>query len=158
MVECNKIIELYKGHFQLILDFPDKSVLNKIIDRRYKFVWLFEHIEDAIEWSEYSHSLYGIFDDTVRIRTRNIKMEVLINTEDFLKYVPSISQSLKIIQTNIEPPYYLNLENLYGKGRYDLLKSKIDYLFELEIPGATDYSPIISPNREYLESLLKLLV
>lgn len=156
MVECNKIIELYKGHFQIILDFPEKSDLYKIIDKSYKYVWLFDHIEDSIEWCDYKHSIFGLFDNTVNIKARNIKMEVLLTTEDFLKYIPLISQTVKIIQTNIEPPYYLNLENLKGKAKYDLLKSKIDYLYELEMPGATDYSPIVSPRRDYLENLQSL--
>lgn len=156
MVEVNKIIELYSGHFQLILDFPDKSELFKILDMNYKYVWLFEHTEDAVEWADYKHSLFGLFDDTVKIKVRNIKMDVLLKTEDFLKYIPSISQSIRIIQTNIEPPYYLNLDSLNGKAKYDLLKSKIDYLFELDMPGAIDFSPIVSPKREYLEHLQKL--
>lgn len=156
MVECNKIIELYNGHYQLILDFPDKSGLYKIIDSNYKFVWLIEHIEDSVEWTDYKHSLFGVFDDKIKIRIRNIKMEALLNTADFLKYIPSISQTVKIIQTNIEPPYYLNLENFSGKAKYDLLKSKIDYLFELDMPGAIDYSSLISPNRDYLEHLVTL--
>ena len=154
MVEPNKITEIYKGHYQLILDFPDKSELYKIIDIEYKYVWIFNHIEDAVEWSLYKHSLFGKFCDKTKIKARNIKMDALIETEDFFQFIPSISSTIKIIQTNIEPPYYLNLDNLSGKSRYDLLKSKIDYLFELDMPGAIDYSPIVSPNKEYLEKLL----
>ena len=137
-------------------EFNELDILYKIIDKSYKFVWLFEHTEEAVEWAEYHHSLYGVFDNKVKIKVRNVKMEILLNTEDFLKYIPSISQSVKIVQTNIEPPYYLNLENLSGKAKYDLLKSKINYLFELDMPGATDYSPIISPSLEYLENLQKI--
>ena len=154
MEEPNKITEIYKGHYQLILDFPDKSELYKIIDIEYKYVWIFNHIEDAVEWSLYKHSLFGMFCDKTKIQARNIKMDALIETEDFFQFIPSISSTIKIIQTNIEPPYYLNLDNLSGKSRYDLLKSKIDYLFELDMPGAIDYSPIVSPNKEYLEKLL----
>lgn len=153
----NQIHELFKGHYQVILDFPDKIDLYKIIDKSYKFVWGFEHIENAVEWSEYKHSLYGIFNEKTPVLARNIKMEFLLETEDFINYIPSMSQTIRIIQTNIEPPYYLNLDNLRGKGRYDLLKSKVDYLFELEMPGASDYSTIISPNREYLEMILNLI-
>lgn len=154
MIECNTIKELYKGHYQLILDFPEKEELYKIIDLSYRYVWMINHIENSIEWSEYKHSLFGSFKTENKIQARNIKMDVLIETEVFLKYVPLIAQSITIIQTNIEPPYYLNLDNLSGKSKYDLLKSKIDYLFELDMPGAIDYSQIISPNREYLENLL----
>ena len=50
MVTTNKIIDIYDGHFQLILDFPDKSVLYKIIDTNYKYVWLFDHVENGVEY------------------------------------------------------------------------------------------------------------
>jgi hypothetical protein len=157
MVTTNKIIDIYDGHFQLILDFPDKSVLYKIIDTNYKYVWLFDHVENGVEWSDYSHSIFGVVDDSVNARGRNIKMELLFNTSDFIKYIPQIRSSIKIIQTNIEPPYYLDMSKFTGKSKYDLLKSRIDYLFEFEMPGAIDFSPIISPNRAYLEKILQLL-
>ncbi len=156
MVEANKIIELYEGHFQLILDFPDKSELHKVIDKSYEYVWIREHIENAVEWSDYKHSIFGVFDNDVSVKARNVKLEILLKSEDFIKYIPLISQSVKIIQTNLEPPYYLELDKLKGKAKYDLLKTKTDYLFELDMPGAIDYSPIISPNRSYLEKLQRL--
>ena len=156
MEECNKIIELYNGHFQLILNISDKFELYKIIDQNYKYVWLIEHIEDSVEWAEYHHSLYGVFDKNVKIQARNIQLNLLLKTEDFIKYIPYINQTIKIIQTNTEPPYYLNMEQLHGKARFDLLKIKIDYLFEIEMPGASDFSVIVSPQKEYLESLLKI--
>jgi hypothetical protein len=154
MLEYNKISEIYSGHYQLILDLPNKNELFKIIDLRYKYVWIIDHIENAIEWSKYKHSLFGAFMNENKINARNINMEVLIETEDFLNYIPLITQSIKIIQTNIEPPYYMNLNKLYGKSKYDLLKSKINYLYELDMPGAVDYSQIISSNKDYLERLL----
>ncbi|MEZ4919227.1 MAG: hypothetical protein R2792_08985 [Saprospiraceae bacterium] len=82
-----------------------------------------------------------------------MKLELLIPTDMFLKLIPSISQTVKIIQTNTEPPYFLNLENIHGKTRYNLLKKHLDYLFELDMPGASDYSPIISPNKAFLETI-----
>ena len=84
-------------------------------------------------------------------------MEFLLNTSDFLDLIPQIHQTVRIIQTNIVPPYYLNIKNLSEKGKYNLLKSKIDYLFELEMPGTIDYAPIISPNINYLENLIAKL-
>jgi hypothetical protein len=153
MVETNKITELYDGHFQLILDSPDKLALYKIIDPSYRYVWMFEHQENKVEWGDYKHSLFGVFDDTSRIRARNMKMESLVPTDIFLKLIPSISQTIKIIQTNTAPPYFLNLENIHGKTRYNLLKKHLDYLFELDMPGASDYTPIISPNKAFLETI-----
>ena len=78
-----------------------------------------------------------------------------MTTHAFLHLIPKINQSIKIIQTNIIPPYYLNIKQLSGKSKYDLLKDKIDYLFELELPGATDYAPLVSPDITFLERVLK---
>jgi hypothetical protein len=157
MVQCNKIIEIFEGHYQVILDSPSKLDVLKIIDKSYDFVWGVSHIENAIEWAKYDHSLYGNNCSALNVFSRNISMEYLISTKDFVKLVPYINQTIKIIQTNIQPPYYLNLQNLSGKSKYDLLKSKVDYLFEIEIPGAVDYSPIISPSIIFLEKVIRLL-
>lgn len=157
MVETNKIIELFEGHYQVILDLPEKPDLLKIIDLSFQYVWIFGHTENEVEWSDYKHSLYGVFDDLSEVKMRNAKMEVLLKSEMFFKYIPYISQTVKIVQTNIIPPYYLNLDSLDGKSRYDLLRSKVDYLFELVIPGAIDYSRIVSPDKKFLERILKVL-
>ncbi|MDD3036926.1 hypothetical protein [Bacteroides sp.] len=156
-IETNKISEIYKGHYQVILDFPDQSNLKDIIDVSYKYVWGVEHYEIPLEWKEYNYSLYGESIQSKNIFARNIEMEFLLNTSDFLDLIPHIHQAVHIIQTNIVPPYYLNIKNLSGKGKYDLLKSKIDYLFELEMPGAIDYAPIISPDINYLKNLIAKL-
>lgn len=42
-----------------------------------------------------------------------------------------------------------------GKSKYDLLKNECNYLFEINIPSATDYGTIISSNKEFLESLIE---
>jgi hypothetical protein len=154
-IETNKIKEIYKGHYQVILDFPSPSDLTKIIDTSYKYVWCIEHNENSVEWEKYDYHLYGknIKSDTVF--ARNIEMEYLMETSDFLQLIPEIHQTVKIMQTNIIPPYYLNLKQLSGKGKYDLLKNKIDYLFELEMPGAIDYTPIISSQVKFLEKVIE---
>ncbi len=153
-MEYYKIVEIFDGHYQVLLDSFDKLNLFRIIDRSYKYVWGIGHIENAVEWANYNDSLYRSEIDT-KVLARNISMEYLLKTEDFLKLVPSIHQTVKIIQTNIEPPYFLTIERLTGKGKYDLLRDKINYLFELEMPGASDYSTIISPDKMFLEALIK---
>lgn len=157
MIECNKITEIYKGHYQVILNFPEIADLNKIIDKDYEYVWVYDHLENANKWVEYKHSKFGILEESYFALARNFKMELLIKTADFLNEIKNISQSVKLIQTNIEPPYYLDLDKLKGASKYNLLKEKVDYLFDIDIPAATDYAPIISPNKKYLESLIKKL-
>lgn len=151
-IETGQIKEIYSGHFQLILDFPTPYILKDILDLSYKYVWGFNHVENPIEWSDTSFHLYG--QDVGLIKTRNIYMEYLIETTSFLNLIPFIHRTVQIIQTNQLPPSYLNLKLLQGKPRYDLLKEKVNYLFEIEIPGSLDYAPIISPNRDFLLHVL----
>ena len=157
MVETNVIKEIYKGHYQVILDFPSPSDLINIIDTSYKYVWGVEHNENSLEWEKYDYSLFGKKVKPESVFARNIEMEYLMETSDFLHLIFDIHQTVKIIQTNIIPPYYLNISRLQGKEKYDLLRSKIDYLFELEMPGAVDYAPIKSPHVDFLETVVKKL-
>ena len=154
--EVNTIKEIYKGHYQVILDFPTSKDLLKILDPSYKYVWGFNHNENSIEWSEYKHTIFDRPNKSSFV-VRNINMEYLIETSSFLELIPFIHQSVKLIQTNIIPPSYLNLTRLEGKGRYDLLKNKVDYLFEIDMPGSSDYTPIVSPNLAFLEKLIENL-
>jgi len=154
MIETNVIKEIYKGHFMAILDFSSPSDLVKVIDESCKYVWSIEHKENSFKWGEYDYFLYGKRTKSNSILARNITLEYLIETSDFLQSISDIHQTIKIIQTNIVPPYYLDLERLKGKGKYDLLKERIDYLFEIEIPGAVDYASIVSPHFEFLEKVI----
>ena len=154
-METNKITEIYKGHFQVILDFPTQNDLYKIINNDYKYIWGIEHNEIRSSWKDYDFTLFNSKSPSNFCMARNIEMEFIIETVDFLKMIPSINQTIKIIQTNMIPPSYFNLKQLSGKGKYDLLKSKVDYLFELELPGAVDYASLISPNTIFLETVMK---
>lgn len=156
MIEVNTIKEIFSGHYQLILDYPTSAVLSKLIDLNTRYVWVFEHAENINEWKPYTHSLYGekISDLEVLIEARNISMDYLIETSDFLSLIPKINQSITLYQIAKKPPHFLDLRRLKGKGKYDLLKREVDYLFEIEIPLATDYSPIVSSSKEFLESIL----
>ena len=157
MVKTNVIKEIYKGHYHVILDFPTPSDLTKILDISYKYVWGSGHNENLSEWKKYDYYLYGKKVTSDVVFARNMEMEYLMETSDFLQLIPNIHQTIKIIQTNVIPPYYMNLSRLTGKGKYDSLKNKIDYLFELEMPGAIDYAPLISPNINFLENVIDKL-
>lgn len=154
MIETHKIQPVFGEHFQLILDFPEPKDLIKILDPSYKYVWGIEHNEGRSSWLEYQHTLFGILALGETCLARQIKMEFLIETATFIGLLPNIKQTIKIVQTNIVPPPYLNLESFKGAKRYDMLKKEVDYLFELEMPGATDYTSIISPNRVLLEKVV----
>jgi hypothetical protein len=154
-INTNVIEEIYKGHYQVILDFPTANDLGRIISSTHKYIWGVEHNEGRTAWSKYEGLLYGVKSKGEIVFARNIKMEFLIEVKDFLSLIPHIHQTVKIIQTNDIPPSYINIESLKGKSKYDLLKEKVDYLFEIDIPGSADYAPIVSPSVDYLNNVIK---
>lgn len=155
MTEVNTITEIFKGHYQVILDFPEPIDLEKIIDKNYRYIWGISHNELGPSWTPYDYSLFGVKLDGMQLQARNIEMEFLIETDKFIELIPFINQTIKIVQTNSIPPAYLDLKRLTGQSRYNLLKDKIEYLFELEMPGAVDYAPIVSSDIEFLKELIK---
>ncbi|MGB1204515.1 MAG: hypothetical protein ACPG5B_02645 [Chitinophagales bacterium] len=156
-MQTNEIIELYKGHYLVILDFPTALDLKHIIEPNYKFVWCVEHHENTNNWSSFEHTLYNMKADAQTLYVRNIEMEYIMDTASFLNLLPHIRQTVKIIQTNMMPPYFMDLKRLKEKGKYDLLREKLDYLFEIEIVGATDYARLISPDKQFLERVIAAL-
>ena len=81
-------------------------------------------------------------------------MEYLMRTEDFCKILPTLKHTdFHLIQTNIIPPYYLDVNRIKGKTLYDLLKRDTDYHFLLE-EVTQEYISIISPHKELLERIL----
>lgn len=142
------------GHFQVILDYPHARDLENILVRSCRYVWGIEHNEGRTSWMPYQHTLFGEKIDSKNILARNIEMEFLMDTNTFIELIPKIGQTIHLIQTNIQPPYYINLDRLKGKQKYDLLKNKLNYYLEVEIPGASDYGTLISPDRYFLESIV----
>ena len=53
------------------------------------------------------------------------------------------------------PPDYLDLTRIKGHQRYQILVNECDYLFDLEIPSATDYGTLISSKLDYMEGLIE---
>jgi len=157
MEEANTIQEIFPGHFQVILDYPTAMDLTKILDMSYKFVWVTQHNEGRTTWMPYTHTLYGREVATSDVVVRNVMMEYLMETTSFIELLSDIRQTIRIVQTNLQPPHYLDLGRLKGKQKYELLKSKLDYRLEVEIPGAADYAPLISSDRAFLEDVLNRL-
>jgi hypothetical protein len=82
-------------------------------------------------------------------------MKYLISTKDYVALIPQINQSINIIQIIGVPQYFINVEKLEGKAKCDLLKQKVDCLFEFEMPCQPDFSPLISPNKAFLDKVLE---
>lgn len=148
----NTIQEIYKGVYRVLLDFPTKDILYSLVDKTYKYIWCINYIENPYEWKNNINNLYGI--EKHNVLSRNLRMEYIIRTEDFIDLIPSIKGSLHIIQTNSIPPYYLDINKLADKPKYKLLNDNINFLFEIDLPASPDYTELISPNKIFLENII----
>ena len=86
--------------------------------------------------------------------SKNVNFDFILETKEFMKLIPKWNAGIQIVQMNKIPPDYLDLERINGNQRYQLLLNECDYLFDLEIPSATDYGTLISSNLDYMEGLI----
>lgn len=159
MVVPNEIQEIYPGHFQVVLDFPRVEDVDKMLDKEQLYVWLFQHSAIGPSWEE--HPQESFFEgntasdkDLPKVLVRNLSGELLMSTSSYLASSTKYNHSVNIVQSSIKPPYYLNLNKFKGRKRYDFLTKTIDYKVEIIIPKATDYAPVTSPDRAFLEALV----
>ena len=151
-LSVNTITEIYKGIYSVLLDFPTKDILYSMINKSYKYVWCVNYTANSYVWRDNVNNLYDV--EVHDVLTRNIKMEYLMKTEDFIRIIPSIRGSLHLLQTNTIPPYYLDIQGFTGDLKYKLLSNNIDFLFEIDLPASPDYTEVISPNKFFLEDLI----
>lgn len=151
-IETNIIKEIYKGHYSILLDFPMTDILYLLLSNSYKYVWGVNYAWCGCSWNPAPLTLFN--KDVSGLDVRNVKMDFLLETDEFIKLIPFINGNLHLIQINNVPPYYLDLNRLKGKAKYDLLKKETDYLFEMELPYSPDYTQIVSPNVEFLKKFL----
>lgn len=150
----NTIKEIHQGQFQIILDFATTKILPYVLSNDYNYVWVNGHTtHNPLEWKEYELPLFNN-QHLQKVLARNISFDYVVPTSQFKELLPQLPSGIHLVQMNMLPPYYLNLSSLKGKTRYELLTKECDYLFEIEIPSATDYGSIVSSNKGYLESLL----
>ncbi len=150
----NTIKEIFPGHFQIILDFATTNFLKYAISDSYKYVWVcsFKTI-DSLEWKNYNLPLL----DNLTLNSviaRDISFSFALPTIEFKDLYNKLGAGIHLAQVNELPKYYLNPDRIKGKARYDLLRDECDYLFEIDLPSATDYGTIVSSKRDYLQSLL----
>lgn len=150
----NTIKEIHSGHFQIILDFATTKILPYVLSDEYQYVWVCNHsTHDSLEWKEYELPLLGN-QQNHKVLARNITFDYVLPTAQFKELLPQLATGIYLMQINKLPPYYLNPNTIKGKTRYDLLLKECDYLFEIDLPQATDYGTLISSNRDFLQSLL----
>ena len=150
----NTIKEIYSGHFQIILDFATIDFLKFALSDDYQFVWVYNHeTKNSLDWNSYELPLFD--NKTYRtVKARRIQFSYALATQEFKELLPHLGPGINLTQVNRLPAYYLDPANIKGKTRYDLLLKECDYLFEIDIPSATDYGTLVSSNRNYLQSLL----
>lgn len=158
-IEIHQIKEIYDGHYHMILDFPTLDILNQLLDRSYQYVWGINYQKYGCEWEKESFDLFE--KDCNGLYVRNMCMDFLMSTSDFLEKLPYIKNTLHIVQINKKPPYYLDPNRIKGKIWYDLLKKDTDYLFEIELPCSSlvaDYTEIVSSKFDFLDGIKKNIV
>lgn len=156
IIDINKIKEIHQGHYYVLLDFPTLDLLCYLLDESYKYVWVVNYNMLSCEWSKDSYHLLG--ESIKDVQIRNMKLDFLVSTSEFVKWIPNIKSNLHILQVNKIPPYYLEMKRITGKTKYDLLKKDADYLFEINLPTScisSDYTEIVSSNLSFLKKLLK---
>ena len=150
----NCIRETAPGRYRIILDFATTNILPFLIRDNYNYIWVHNHTTGkGFDWEEFK---LPIKDNSVNIKTlaRSLTFDFILTTDEFKNIMSDWKGGIELIQMNNIPPYYHDLNIVKGKKRYEILEKECDYLFEVDIPSATDYGTLISPNREYLQSLL----
>ncbi len=149
----NNVKEIFSGTYQIILDFATNAFVPIILNNNYKYVWVYQHrILVKENWSSFDlpldHKKYH------KVLARRITYDFIIPTSEFKEVYPNLGSGITLVQINKLPQYYLDPTRIEGKTRYELLSKECDYLFEIDIPSATDYGTLRSSNKVWLESLL----
>jgi hypothetical protein len=150
----NAINEIYPGHFQIILDFATTRFLHFVLRDDYAFVWVHNHnLKESYTWNKYELSVFENYGN-LKVLARNLSFDFIMPTDEFKNYLSKLEPGITLVQLNNLPKPYLDPSRIKGKTRYDLLLKECDYLFEIDLPNATDYGTMVSSNKQYLESLL----
>lgn len=150
----NTIRETAPGRFRIILDFATTGIVKFLLHDDYKYVWVNNHMSVAYsEWKNFELPILPNMENK-KVLAKGVQYDFIIETDKFKELLLNWNGGIEMIQMNKIPPYYLDLVKIKGNKRYELLSNECDFLFELEIPSATDYGTLISNNRDYLQSLL----
>lgn len=151
----NTIKQTGENRYRIILDFATVKLVPYLISNEYKYVWVYNQcLSNQSDWKNRNLPILDSKPE-IKIRSKNVKFDFTIETRGFAKLLPEWGNGIQMIQINKEPPEYFDPNRIQGKKRYEILRNECDYLFELDIPSATDYGTIVSSNKEYLENLMK---
>ncbi|GAB5409349.1 MAG: hypothetical protein BalsKO_17140 [Balneolaceae bacterium] len=150
----NTIKQTAEDRYRIILDFATVKLVPYLISDAYKYVWVYNHkLSNPSSWKNRNLPIIDSIPE-INVRSKNVQFDFLMETKDFLTLLPTWGSGIQMIQINKEPPNYFNPNRIKGHQRYQILRETCDYLFELDIPSATDYGTLISSNLSFLESLM----
>ena len=150
----NTIKEIYPGHFQIILEFATTRFLGFVLREDYRYVWVHNHnLRGSFAWNNYELPLFENHRN-FKVLARNLSFDFIMPTDEFTNNLSRLDPGITLVQLNNLPKPYLDLSRIKGKTRYDLLLKECDFLFEIDLPNATDYGTLVSSNRMHLQSLL----
>jgi hypothetical protein len=149
----NTIKEIYPETFQIILDFASNKFIDQIIRDSHKFIWVHNYeLKNNSMWTNFQLPISDNLQKTVL--ARQLKYDFIIETDEYEKVKNEMPNGVTLLQVNRRPPDFLDLRQIKGKTRYDLLRKECDYLFEIDLPGAVDYGTLVSSNLNYLTALI----
>ena len=150
----NTIKQTAEDRYRIILDFATVKLLPYLISDTYKYVLVYNHkLSNPNSWKNRNLPVLDL-NPNIYIRSKNVQFDFIMETEDFIEQIPNWTSGIQMIQLNKIPPEYFDPNKIQGKQRYQILKNDCDYLFDLDIPSATDYGTLISSDKSYLEKLL----
>jgi len=150
----NTIKQTAEDRYRIILNFATVKLLPYLITAAYKYVLVYNHkLSNPNSWKNRN---LPVLDSSPKIdvRSKNVQFDFIMETKDFINLIPNWKNGIQMIQLNKIPPEYFDPNKIQGNQRYEILKNDCDYLFELDIPAATDYGTLISSDKSYLEKLL----
>jgi hypothetical protein len=149
----NTIKEIYPGTYQIILDFASNKFIDHIIRDSHKFIWVHDYeVKNNSIWTKFSLPISDKVERTVL--ARQLRYDFIIGTNEYDAMKNEMPNGVTLLQIDRQSPDFLDLRQIKGKTRYDLLKKECDYLFEIELPHAIDYGTLVSSNLDYLTELL----
>lgn len=152
-METHVIKEIHPGVYYTLLDFPKPSIVLELLSDSYPWIMRWETHVGNHTWQQYTLPINGL-GASREVFTRCVEYDYVVETSKFREFY-SDSSSLQLAQLKKFPQNHLRLQTIKGKQRYRLL-AEVDWHFVCDIPGARDYAPIESPDRNLIQKAIEL--
>ena len=149
----NQIEEIAPGVFWVMLWCPTSSILHQLMAPS-GFVLCWDHHVGDFTWREARLPVLDLT-DPILARSRSVKFDFLLPTEEFAAILPRMRPAIKAVQLSELPPNYLDMNQIKNKDRYRILQ-ECGWHVLLDTP-ANDYGVVMSPHREVLERAIVIV-